>query len=510
MRRVVPAAAVAIAALSAVGVALALGGPVTISGPSPFASCAAPAAGGTSFLDSEVEPFVAVDPVKAGRAIAVWQQDRWSNGGAHALMSATSSDGGATWSAPQGLPFNECVSDGLSYQRASDPWVSIGPDGKGGSVAYSVSISFDQTDNDNAVAAVSSTDDGQHWGNLTVLRQDDNQNQFFNDKESVTADPYRPNTAYAVWDQLVSPTDNPSVIAHNGSSFTGPTYFSKTADGGKTWSGSQVIVPMRQNQQSIANQIIVSPDSHHTVYDFFTLITGTGPNNGPQSAAPHGFAIAYVTSTDGGQTWSQTPQIAQPMDSVTATDPNTGQPLRTADFDADVAIDPSSGKIYLVWQDARNTHVNGKNHENVFPQVLESTGTPNATDGTVAWSDPKVVSLDHPTDPSTEAILPTVAVQPDGTVGIDYYDFGELAPDNTTMLPTDVWFTSDFGATREKVTGPFNFLAAPGAGGRFLGDYDGLAASGSGWLAVYDKTNCSDTSCVGGSNPDDTYASTLP
>jgi hypothetical protein len=269
---------------------------------------------------------------------------------------------------------------------------------------------------------------------------------------------------------------------------------------------------MRQNTQSIANQIVVSPDSQHTVYDFFTLIEGTGPNTGPQSNAPHGFSIAYIKSTDGGKTWSTPPQIAQQMDTVTVTDPNTGAPLRTADFDADVAIDPSSGKVYLVWQDARNTHDHGKNHNSAFSQVLESTGTPTSG-GDLTWSSPKVVSIDNVDDPTTTAFLPMVAVRSDGTVGITYYDFTGLTPDNTTTLPTTIWFTSDFGTTREKVTGPFNFLAAPTAGGYFLGDYEGLAANGSGWLAVYDKTNCNDTSCAatsGAANPDDTYASGLP
>jgi hypothetical protein len=99
----------------------------------------------------------------------------------------------------------------------------------------------------------------------------------------VTADPTRAGTAYAVWDQLVGPVDNPAVLVHNFFSFTGTSYFAKTTDGGVTWGPSKIIVPMRQNQQSIANVIVVAPNG--TLYDFFTLITGTGPNTGPQSTA---------------------------------------------------------------------------------------------------------------------------------------------------------------------------------------------------------------------------------
>src|SRR2546422_819832 len=83
-------------------------------------------------------------PLNSANQIAVWQQDRWSNGGAHALMAAASFDGGHTWGAQTALPFNMCAPGGLAYERASDPWVSIGLDGHGGSVAYSISISFNR------------------------------------------------------------------------------------------------------------------------------------------------------------------------------------------------------------------------------------------------------------------------------------------------------------------------------------------------------------------------------
>jgi len=291
MRRLVPSAAFAVGSIVALAVATAAVAAFTSTvsvNPSPVAACQAPAAGGTVFNNTEVEPFVAANPAKAGNLISVWQQDRWTNGGAHALMAAASTNGGQTWSSQTALPFNECAPGGLSYERASDPWVSIGPDG----TAYAIGLVFDVSDNDNGVAAVTSTDGGIHWGNLKVIRTDNDQNQLVNDKESVTADPYRAGTAYAVWDQLVGPVDNPAVLAHNFQSFTGPTYFAKTTDGGATWSQSKIILPMRQRQQSIGNVIVVGPGD--VLYDFFSLITATGSNTGPNSTAPHGFAIAFM------------------------------------------------------------------------------------------------------------------------------------------------------------------------------------------------------------------------
>ena len=54
----------------------------------------------------------------------------------------------------------------------------------------------------------------------------------------------------------------------------------------------------------------------------------------------------------------------------------------------------------------------------------------------------------------------------------------------------------------------FRSLAAPNAGGAFLGDYQGLAADGTSFVGVDDITNCNDASC--GSNPTDTYGFGLP
>lgn len=71
------------------------------SGLSPVAAgCTGLAGGtssGTSFANAEVEPFAAIHPTNPSLLLAAWQQDRWSNGGARAVVSAVSSDGGATW-----------------------------------------------------------------------------------------------------------------------------------------------------------------------------------------------------------------------------------------------------------------------------------------------------------------------------------------------------------------------------------------------------------------------------
>src|SRR5262249_41808422 len=155
---------------------------------------------------------------------------------------------------------------------------------------------------------------------------------------------------------------------------------------------------------------------------------------------------------------------------LTDVDPNTGQALRTGEGLPSAAIDPATGQLYVTWTDARFT--GGQ-----FNQVVIST----STDGGATWSAPAVVS----TSTTRPSFTPTVAVNSAGTVGVTFYDLRNLAAGNTTTLPTDYWLkTSPAGGAsfgnEQHVAGSFNMLAAPNAGGFFLGDYQALATAGAG------------------------------
>ena len=87
------------------------------------------------------EDCVAVNPANPKNIVGVWQQDRWNNGGAHGLVAGFSFNGGKSWGETT-LPFSACAPNaildpftGAPYGRASDPWVSIGPDGTAYAVA---------------------------------------------------------------------------------------------------------------------------------------------------------------------------------------------------------------------------------------------------------------------------------------------------------------------------------------------------------------------------------------
>jgi len=454
----IPLAAVLLTTISTVRAA-----PVLVSRPSVFFSCNI-GGPGKNYVNAEVEPWIAANPGNPSALIGVWQQDRWDNGGAHGLVASSSFDGGYTWGTPTALPFSACAG-GTDYERASDPWVSIGPDG----TAYAVSISFNQSNNSNAVLASVSKDGGLTWAKpSTIIANNEPSLQFFNDKESVTASPTRTGVAYAVWDRLELPNANPYANRHTAA-FRGPSLFSKTTDGGVTWSTPSVIVALPSRQQTIGNQIVVDSENG-TLYDFFNLIT-------PPFSKSAG-KVAFIKSTDDGATWTK-PKIITGLQTVSVFDPNTGEAVRSGDDIPEPAIDPKTGQLYVVWQDSR---FNGGHYD----EIALST----SSDGGVTWSAP--VRVNTPT--GRPAFNPSIRVNSSGTVAVTYYDFRNLADGNTATLPTDIWqkISADKGSTfgnETHLAGPFDLKTAPNAEGFFVGDYQGLAAAGTRFLPFFVETN---------------------
>ena len=456
---------------------------VTVSSTNPYAGCSIPGNPGTNFPNAEVEPQVAVNPATVGTAhvniIGAWQQDRWSNGGAQGLVAGFSTNGGATWGETT-LPFSGCAPNavldpftGTPYNRASDPWVSIGPDG----TAYAVSLSATNStlsgggNNDTGVAAVTSTNGGQTWGNARLIKSDQGTSpvfeftHFFNDKESVTADPIRAGTAYVVWDRLQAPSHSPDA-ALRAHAFRGPAWFSKTTDGGKTWTGTRAIFDPGQNSQTIGNVIVVDPRTG-VLYDFFERFQTTGS----PKFTPRGVSVGFVSSSDGGTTWSKPTTVAA-QQFVTDTDPNTGAALRTGEGLPSAAVNPSTGQLYVVWSDNRFT--------GTVNQVVLST----STDGGSTWTAPKVIS----TVTGRPAFTPTVAVNSAGVVGVTYYDLRNLPAGDTATLPTDYWFTAssdNFGTSLRITPTSFDMLTAPNAGGFFVGDYEALGVNGAAFVPFF-------------------------
>jgi len=451
------------------------------SEPSPLASCSNDSQPGKNYVSGEEEPQLAVFGQGATqKMIGTWHQDRWSNGGAHGVGFAVAT--GGTWQAQSVFPSTVCTtsaSDPLhKYQRSSDPWQSIGPDG----VAYASVLSFNSTDNENAVVAGAMDRSSNTWRNVQAIPGsvfDTFQNST--DKNATTADPVHAGTAYTVWDTLILATDNPDDNPHT-QAYTGPAFFSKTVNGGKTWSQAQVIIDTNNRQQTIGNIIVVDP-RNDTLYDFTDLIISPNtPFRGTHSNAQ----LAFVKSTDGGDHWTQ-PQIIAPFNSLGVHDPNTGQLLRVGDGLEEVAVNPSNGELYVVWESSTMFKQNVQQTAGLWDdEILLAT----SGDGGATWTGPTVIH----TAGGKPTYTPTVAVN-GNILAVTYYDNRNLNSE-TTVLPTDYW-VSTFNATtlaligeQRITTASFDQLSAPFARGFFLGDYEGLQPSGTGFEALFVKTNC--------------------
>ncbi|MEU7605863.1 sialidase family protein [Streptomyces sp. NPDC041003] len=235
---------------------------VKVSEGDPYAKCTIGARSPDSIVypATEVEPYLSVDPRHPERVVTVFQQDRWNDGGARGLVASWTTDGHTFHRST--LPFSLCAPGGADYERATDPWVSTGPDG----TVYASGEGVDFTKSTRtALLAATSRDGGRTWQNLTTTHVDEQ--PFFNDKPSLTADPIREGTAYQVWNRLDNDPPGPS-------SLDGPGYISVTRDGGRTWSEAQPFVDTSTvpNTQTIGHQIVVDRNTG-TLYDFFDRIT---------------------------------------------------------------------------------------------------------------------------------------------------------------------------------------------------------------------------------------------
>lgn len=426
---------------------------VRVSQPTPFrAGCLAIPGGSTAYVNSEVEPHLAVDPSNPNHLIAAWQQDRLSDGGAQGLAGAVSVDGGITWSAPRALPFSQCAAG--DYQRASDPWVSVSA-----SSAFFIGIAFSANPSPRSAVLVSrSGDGGFNWGAPVVLADDD-ASVYFNDKETITADSTDARNVYAIWYRF----DGDGICSDR---------FARSQDGGISWEPAFTIYEPDVNAQNLGHVILVSPDG--TVHNFFTELT-------EDSAGHVSGRLKVMSSSDQGSSWSSPTLIGELLAVETRDPARPGVAVRGGEAIGSFAVNPVDGTLYAVWQDSRFT--SGAHNAVVIAW---------SRDGGKTWTSPVAINADL----AVPAFTPAVAVLPNGTIGVTYYDFRMASTLDTR--PTDFWiaFSRDGDSWRElRLAGNFDLLNAPSAQtGRFLGDYTGLVAQGTGtFVSLYSRVNNGDT-----------------
>jgi hypothetical protein len=405
---------------------------------------------------------VAVKPLNPKNVVALWM-----DGLIQSIITAASLDGGATWQR-SALPVTQCA--GGPYLFAGDPWLCFGANGELYASAlagndFSVSGLF--------LAVCKSSDGGLHWSAPVIVAPGP-------EHASITADTTDARFAYAVWDQ--------------SSGNRGLSIFSRTTDGGLTWEPPRTLVfPPSQNGIQFS-QILVLPDG--TLVDLYEQYFSTLSKKPVTQTS-----LQILRSTDHGQTWSA------PMTAVTMTplyisdpaspafgwtsviDPETGQIVQDP-TNPSFAVDPANGNLYAVWEDGRFSNFQ-------YNDIAFSM----SADGGFTWSPPIRVNQTPPDISlrNRQAFLPNIAVAGNGTIGVAYYDFRFNTP--SPGLPTDRWLVPCQPSAGSPATNPtswgnevrltaasFNMEACHywgGAGFFFIGDYEGLAGTSTGFVATF-------------------------
>lgn len=416
-------------------------------GRSPVAGCRAREGGsGAVSVGSEVEPFVASDPRHPATIVGVYQQDRFFDGQARAIGAVVSRDGGRSWTRSL-LPFSRCARPSSASARVGDPWVSIGPRRAVYAIAAGRGI----------VAAVSR--EGRGWGTPVMIER--STRRFFLDKPSVTADPARPGTAFAVWLRWwrlrgAPPTTFDAMLA-------------VTHDFGRSWSRRRVLVRHTRTGGAASSQILIDRRTG-SLYHLANWEQGGLPSRATPAR------IIVQRSGDGGRTWSRPATAARVRTRGYRPLGGSGVFVRTAVENSDFAIDPRTGALYAVWQDGRFSGYR-----------RDSVALSRSLDSGRVWSRPRRVDAAG----TATAGVPSVAIDASGRVGVSYYS---LRPAGGVARARFVVATSRDGGRHFSVTASSaatslanapRVFATSGARGAFLGDYTGLEGTRSGFLALY-------------------------
>ena len=329
----------------------------------------------TSNHKTEVEP----DTFAFGNTIvSAFQQGRFFDGGASDIGFATSTDGGNTWAhgSLPGVTVNSTPPG--PYARTSDASVAFDAKHNVWLISY-LGIRNPASAGINDVVVSRSTDGGLTWGAPVAV----NTSGDFNDKNWTTFD----NTA-------TSPFFGNCYTEFDDFSKNNLFQMSTSTDGGLTWGAAKT---NPDNTCVIGGQPVVQPNGT-VIVPIDDCLEST---------------ILSITSTDGGNTWSNPVLAAQLL--------NDGHPgnIRSPDL-ISAGID-SSGKVYVTWTDCRTENFcNSGNND-----LLMTT----STDGK-SWSAPVRIPTSS-VNSGVDILIPGLAVDRNTSgssarLAVVYYTFPSI------------------------------------------------------------------------------------
>src|SRR5947209_1664927 len=426
--------------------------PLIVSVSNPFRRCGQHRSG----LDATAEPTLALVPASGRRRLALVAA--WIQGRTVGITTAKRAVDSGKWSV-DAAPLTICAAPASPFDEAADPWVSAGPDG---TVYLSAivrrrlkALPHARTPVYTWDVVVVSSHDGRAWGPIhTVARGSGSDTHP--DKPSITADPTRPGRAYVVW--------SGGIFTQSGSESSG--WFSATRDFGRTWIRPHMIVRSMPNSPYSNLHTLLADPHTHALEDIYYV---SGSHRTSFIVPRH---LASTESRDGGRTWSHPAILA--ADEYTVAAEAYGETVRGG-FSLSAAMDPSSGRRYVTWQDARC-------HEGRSGGVAIIS----RPSGSGSWSRLVCLSEKQP------AFLPTVAVNSTGVVAVSFYRILDISAYNDFTADFVICVSHDAGRrfpACTEIARPFNIARATYIlgmePGYFVGDYEGMVAAGRFFVTVF-------------------------
>ncbi len=361
----------------------------------------------------------------------------------------TSMDGGKNWQIGMipGHP-TDFTSQGITsplkiFMGSGDPVLAAASDGS----IYYAGIAFERTvAGPSAIFVARSQDGGITWpsSDISIVSYYGDGVTSFHDKEWIAVDPNNGNI-YCVWAMFT---------AYSQANIM----FSKSTDGGATWTPERVI--SEYYQAEFGNQgTYITVDNDGTIH----IIWIDFEDN----------ELLYVSSTDEGNSFSDPRPIADVLPIPYTTPGGTFRTPTLPGLTVDISGGESDGYLYACWNDYASGDADA--------MLIYSR------DQGQSWSEPVRVNNDAFANGAWQ-FFPSVAVDERGWVHLLFYDTRDEAP--SYLLNMYYAISKDFGESWEDIrlsTSSFNGEAGGGSwrgevtnGDAFIGDYIEIDTTGRG------------------------------
>ena len=342
--------------------------------------------------DPHSEPVIAADPAHAERLIAA-SHIAWQDTTGIKSIAYVSFDTGRTWSLS--LERRDSTSGG-------DAAVAYGPDGSALFATLARWGLYRSRDGGRTWDPPSKAPPAYAWDREYLV------SDFTNGKYHGRV--YMNSTVSVPW-----ATDTSGPGFGGGEKETAVAMFT-SLDGGTTWNNPVIrLVPRPEGILGMSNSVVLSDGTVMTLYGHRKPPL---PGEGRGGNARGGLAartplpaanywLDVITTTDGGESWNPAVHIG---------DYWMNRPRSESAVIPDIAVDPGSplfkDRLYVVWSDFRTGRL----------EVMLSY----SSDKGKTWSPERVISDDRASaDPLIDGpdnVTPTVAVNKDGVVAVQWYD----------------------------------------------------------------------------------------